>query len=186
MRVAADLRAAAILRRIKQINAPIGVEVGVFRGDLSQRLLREHESLTLYMVDPWTTHENNEVYKNSGDFHATLPQEAQDFLYEETKRVVAPFLNRAIILREFSICAALKFEDNSIDFAFIDAQHTYEGVSEDVRIWKPKIKSGGWLCGHDFGRDKFPGVTKAVVEFADENNLKGELDQNYTWFIRMP
>ena len=56
---------------------------------------------------------------------------------------------------------ASQVPDNSLDLLFIDAQHTYENVSEDIRNWTPKLKDTGILSGHDFAR-KFPGVEQAV------------------------
>ena len=48
----ADQRAGEILKRIEGIENPVGVEIGVFAGDTSCRLL-QHPTLTLYMVDSW-------------------------------------------------------------------------------------------------------------------------------------
>lgn len=56
-----------------------------------------------------------------------------------------------------------EFEDNSIDFAFIDANHTYEFVSRDIAAILPKMKKGGILAGHDFNLCH-PGVMQAVNE----------------------
>jgi autotransporter strand-loop-strand O-heptosyltransferase len=58
--------------------------------------------------------------------------------------------------------------DNSLDLVFIDADHDYESVLEDIEGWFHKVKKGGILAGHDF-LDYFPGVEKAVREFFGDN-----------------
>jgi hypothetical protein len=60
--------------------------------------------------------------------------------------------------------ASQLFADNSIDGIFIDAAHEYEAVKEDLELWYPKVKSGGYFCGHDYSHG-WPGVIKAVDEF---------------------
>jgi cephalosporin hydroxylase len=63
-----------------------------------------------------------------------------------------------------------EFEDNSIDFAFVDANHEYEFVKRDIEALLPKMKSGGVLAGHDYN-SSHPGVLKAVQEaFVEEVN----------------
>jgi len=59
----------------------------------------------------------------------------------------------------------LLFNDQSVDFCFLDGDHTYEAVSEDVRNWFPKIRPGGILAGHDYVSDEHAGVKRAVDEF---------------------
>ena len=59
--------------------------------------------------------------------------------------------------------AATLFEDNSVDFVFIDADHQYESVKKDITAWYPKIKIGGIMSGHDY-ISKF-GVADAVNSF---------------------
>jgi predicted O-methyltransferase YrrM len=56
-----------------------------------------------------------------------------------------------------------EFEDNSIDFAFIDANHEYDFVSKDIRAMLPKMKKGGIIAGHDYNMSH-PGVLQAVSE----------------------
>ena len=53
------------------------------------------------------------------------------------------------------------YADNSLDFVYIDANHTYEDIKIDINLWLPKIKKGGWLCGHDFS---FEGIAVAIFE----------------------
>lgn len=59
--------------------------------------------------------------------------------------------------------SASLYRDGSLDFVFIDADHSYESVYRDIVAWKPKVKIGGLLAGHDFS-EYHPGVVKAVVE----------------------
>lgn len=62
-----------------------------------------------------------------------------------------------------SIKVAQDFQDNSLDFVFIDANHEYEAVKLDIETWLPKVKVGGVLAGHDHSPD-WPGVEKACME----------------------
>ena len=63
-----------------------------------------------------------------------------------------------------TVRAARLFPDASVDFCFVDANHTYESCLEDVRLWWQKIKPGGMLAGHD--RDEhWPDVCRAVRDF---------------------
>ena len=60
---------------------------------------------------------------------------------------------------------AKKFEDESVQFVYIDALHTYDGVKKDLKLWYPKIKKGGFISGHDYDSKHHPGVKIAVDEF---------------------
>ena len=69
-------------------------------------------------------------------------------------------------MRSPSLEAAGQFEDESLDFVFIDASHEYEDVKADIMAWMPKVKRGGVLAGHDYyvNYDYFPGVKRAAKE----------------------
>lgn len=62
-----------------------------------------------------------------------------------------------------STSASKLYTDESLDFIFIDADHTYESVISDLKHWFPKLKRGGHIAGHDYFND--PGVQKAVKTF---------------------
>ena len=69
------------------------------------------------------------------------------------------------------------FNDDSLDFVFVDGDHSYEGCKADIEAWWPKLKKGGIMSGDDYGHTYNPaegkyGVVEAVEEFAKENNLK--------------
>jgi hypothetical protein len=59
--------------------------------------------------------------------------------------------------------AAQTYEDGSLDFVFLDSDHSYEGTSAAIITFLPKLKPGGTIGGHDYTRE-FPGVIRAVNE----------------------
>jgi len=71
--------------------------------------------------------------------------------------------------------------DNSLDLVYIDANHEYEFVMDDIKYWLPKIKKGGIICGHDYDIDSRDGVRKAVEDSFDRYNLQSEVG-TYNWW----
>jgi hypothetical protein len=69
--------------------------------------------------------------------------------------------------------AADNFENESLDFCYVDAGHTYDCVAKDLEAWWPKIKTGSYFGGDDYAK-QFPGVCQAVNEFFESKNLKVE------------
>ncbi len=175
-------RAAQLLEWLEGISSPQGAEIGVFTGALSCQLLTRPD-LALYLVDSWTTVEQASDYAQSGDFHAGLSQADQDGYFASTLRAVAPFGPRAKVLRMDSKEAANCVPDHSLDFVFIDADHSYEGCKADIQAWLPKLKPNGFISGHDYDHPEYPhfGVKRAV----DEIFGVPETGANYTWRVRM-
>jgi len=182
---APDIRAAEILGRLDLTRPVTGAEIGVFSGDLSSRLL-QNEAVTLYMVDSWVG-QGADYQGDSGDWHAGLSQEKQDAYCERAEVVTAFAEDRARILRMSSREASALVADGSLDFVFIDADHSYEGCAADIAAWLPKLKPNGLLSGHDYANHDFPkfGVTRAVDEFVARNGMMLETGENFTWFVRL-
>jgi Methyltransferase domain len=172
-----------------------GAEIGVQHGSFSALLLENWQGARLYSIDPWK-HFSDPSYQDV----ANREQSLQDEIYDSACRTLAPFAERSRILRQTSAEAAPSFADGQLDFAYIDAQHHYEAVVQDLSLWYPKIKSGGIIGGHDYLNGTLPvagefGVKRAVDEFALEHHLQvlntGLFDQNAkpcypSWFIIKP
>lgn len=108
-------------------------------------------------VDRWapaepSDREFSETYSNWN--HEANYQKFKDFSVEQ-------FPGRVKIMRTSTDEAVKMVADASLDFVFIDADHTYEGCLADIRNWTPKVRSGGLICGHDLN---WPSVYKAVRE----------------------
>lgn len=78
--------------------------------------------------------------------------------------------------QENSWDAARHYDDGSLDFVFLDADHGYESIRKDIDAWLPKVRQGSILAGHDYGVE-FPGVLRAVNEtFARFDVWRGSRD----------
>lgn len=176
----ADVRALSLLREIYS-EPKTGVEVGVYKGALSSRLLAHNARMFLHLVDPWTEAKPDDSYMTTDDTIARGSQEQHDSAMRKALEAVKPFQGRYKVHRMTSYEASKLFIDESIDFVFIDGDHSYEGCSLDIRSWFPKLKQGGLLSGHDYRDDKNFGVKRAVHEFLGDRELR--LGLNYTWFI---
>jgi hypothetical protein len=164
----------------------IAVEVGVQGGGYAAFMLRKTNPQKLFLIDCWE-HQDPQVYD---DPEANVSNELQERLYRETKQ---RFANdpRVVIMREYSKNAAAKFEDESIDWLYLDANHGYEAAREDLDLWWPKIKKGGMLSGHDYAVRPSFGVVQAVNEFLIKHNLSltyRTVEEHIydSWAIRKP
>ncbi len=102
-------------------------------------------------------------------------QDDQDPFFDMTVEHLARFGERSRIVRQTSLEASKQFENGTLDFVYIDARHDLPWIAEDLRVWWPKIRTGGVFAGHDYldgdleaGRFR---VRSAVDEFAAEHRL---------------
>ena len=166
---------------LRPLPAPrLGAEVGVFRGNTSEALLREFADLRLWLVDPWRPYDGAAHFGrgNQASFDRAL---AATMFWTEFART------RRFVLREPSTWAAPRFDDGELDFAFIDANHLYEHVCADIKAWWPKIRSGGRLMGHDYGvygdATGEWGVRRAVDEFVAATDRELRTGRDGTWCV---
>lgn len=98
--------------------------------------------------------------------------DVSDWLYDEAALNLKPLTDLGVVnlIKGYSLEEVKNYEDNSIDFCFIDASHEYEDVKKDLEAWLPKVKSGGILAGHDYDR-VWQGVIKAVDEVIGKENI---------------
>lgn len=160
--------AAGILEMVPNYSQLEGVEVGVLRGKTSSIILLRRPGLFLHMVDPFWT---EGIVKDSPD--SVRCAAYRNTLFAEHRRLFHEVP---------SLEAAQAFTDEPpVDFVYLDADHRYEHVLADCRAWWPKVRSGGVLCGHDYGRERPRGtledqgdwgVERAVKEFLAEVGLE--------------
>lgn len=133
----------------------VGAEIGVAEGRSSFDFL-SYGLDCLYMVDAWQT------LDQTGD--GSFPQNWHDRNYADAVERVRPFGDKARILRGKSVEMAEKVKDGSLDFIYIDADHSFAGCLNDLTAWVPKCRYGSIIAGHDFLNEAY-GVKKAVDTF---------------------
>lgn len=137
-----------------------GVEIGTDQGEYAEVLAKTMPSLKLFCVDPWKA----VAYEKGFQPESFENQEFFDRRYSETIERLTPYQN-IVLKRATSMEAVNDFEDNSLDFVYIDGNHDFLNVTQDIHYWTKKVKSGGIVSGHDFVRypsRKFNHVQKVV------------------------
>lgn len=158
-------------------------EVGCAYGGFAEMNLRDWQGCDKYiMVDPWITQPKS-VYKErtegidyEGYYQSCLRLSQRD--------------PRVLLKRMYSKDAAEIVPDNSLDIVYLDGNHAKEFISEDLRLWWPKVKSGGIFSGHDFYTALTDGywneVDGPVKEFVFGHNLPLTLTPCSSWWTIKP
>lgn len=119
-------------------------EIGVYRGRFAAEILAACDSIrTYYMVDPWRHLDDWNKPSNTDDSQF-------DAYLAETEATTAFAADKRVILRGTTLEVIDQIPDGSLDFAYIDGDHTLRGISIDlINVW-PKVRAGGWIGGDDF------------------------------------
>jgi predicted O-methyltransferase YrrM len=131
----------------------IVAEVGCYAGEST--VAWAIKAKQLFAIDPWG---NNYDKNDTSSEEVPMVQ-----IYAEFLQRIEPYKNKVCVIHETSTEAVKRFLNESIDVVYIDACHKYESVKEDIFAWYPKVKIGGFICGHDYS-DFWHEVRDAVNE----------------------
>ena len=149
----------------------IGAEVGAGFGNHAECICHYLKPKLLYCIDSWTR--NYDTKKRGLVTAKEAHQRAKDRL------VNCPVK----ILKMTSLEASKRIKNRSLDFVYIDADHAYQSVKQDIRLWTPKVKRGGIVGGHDFGYSRATGVIPAVTKHVYTNRLTGYFRKRDWWVV---
>jgi len=121
----------------------VGVELGVEQGLFTEVLAKSNPEAKIYAIDAW------EAYRGYRD-HVSQSK-LSDFYLEANRRVRD--LNVELVVA-FSMDALEQFDDESLDFVYIDANHELPYVIRDIIEWSKKVRKGGVVSGHDYYESK--------------------------------
>jgi predicted O-methyltransferase YrrM len=176
---------AAIYRRyVDSVRTPsVAVELGAWKGRstcfMAVEIANSGKAITFYTVDNWQGSIGEEEQEHDPDVQAGR-------LFGVFQQNVSPVASRVNVIRSDSAAAAERFADGSVDFLYVDAGHSFEGVLSDLAAWFPKVRDGGLIAGDDWCQQ---GVRSAVIAFfgRDRSRIRveaGEPNENWLqWSI---
>jgi len=131
-----------------RINVVNMVEIGSYQGESTTLFAHYFKPKNLYAIDPFVNGYDDQDGSSTGDF--------TNVIYNFNLRIKQfPCIKH---LRQFSDKAAVQFEDNSLDFVYVDGDHTFDAVLKDVKAYVPKVRVGGYIGGHDLGKKEITDV----------------------------
>lgn len=133
------------------------VEIGTHHAIFAYDFMRRFAG-TISLIDPWANNSKELFYPY--DFVS----KSRDDDYYHAVRKMAEFGERVSFIRNTSENANSLFDDGTVGLVYIDGLHDYESISRDIRLWWPKLVSGGVLSGHDYCDTIWSDVIKAVDE----------------------
>lgn len=155
---------------LSELEVKVGVEIGVEKGKFADSLLRKIPDLKLYGVDCWET---------SKEYRKTFIDRTVQY-EKEAREVLAKHGDRSVLIKKYSLDAVKDFEDESLDFIFIDGNHDFQNVTNDIVEWSKKVKKGGIISGHDYV------MANPGYERIDVKNVVDAYTDAYgigTWFV---
>lgn len=125
---------------VKDAGFKKGIEIGVYKGRFTQAIAKRAPEMEILGVDAWTSSED---YLDYPQGH--LENEAEKEAYERT----AQWPNIKLV-KGWSADVAKTVPNDSVDFIYIDANHSYAHCVQDISLWAPKVRPGGIVMGHDY------------------------------------
>ncbi len=148
----------------------IGVDFGKSISFLVVEKLNRKKNIKIDAVDKWST-----LLENSPSNERELIKSYGGNKYDAFKGIMEKYnlFKEINVIRLGSKDASEKYENNSLDFVFLDSSIKYKEMKEDLIFWYPKVKKTGFIGGHDYDITKFPEVKKAVLDFFRDKHLIG-------------
>lgn len=156
---------SGLSRHFKKMGLKIGAEIGVADGRHSLVLCKNIPDLQLYCIDPWDTYRGNPWGGGRNKQHRNY-QLAQERLSGYNVHFV----------RDFSSNVATDWDGPKLDFVYIDGNHKFDFVMQDIILWSRLVRKGGVISGDDYYHFSGAGVVTAVNAYIEAHNIK-------EWFL---
>lgn len=177
-----------LIKHFAELGFRTGAEIGVAEGHFSEAMLKVIPDLHLYCVDAWTVYKGN---RWAGS------EERNEHHRKTTIERLKPYPN-ATIVDMFSMDAIHNTGDFPLDFVYIDGNHSFDYVMQDLIEWSKRVRKGGIISGDDYYSFKGAGVVDAVnaytkahrIEFnltdplTDKIQDRGSQEQPSFWWIK--
>jgi predicted O-methyltransferase YrrM len=159
-----------IAKLYKELDYRKGAEIGTARGSHAITMIVNNPKVKLYCIDAWSTYDGCNDFTDQdrlNEYHNAARQRLNEYKGIE-------------IINEFSMDAVKRFKDETLDFVYIDANHEFPYVAEDLFYWSKKVRPGGIVAGHDYlnepRKDGMVQVKEVVHAYTEAFNIN-------PWFV---
>lgn len=144
-------------------------EVGIGYGTHAKQILKNTNINKLYLIDPMCYYPNDGFADDIMSKEPEIPGNNFNEMYELINNELKEWKDKYIWFRKPSLeITNNEIEDESLDCIFVDGDHSYNAVINDLKFWWKKLKKGGQLLGDDYWMSD---VSRAVHDFSTEYNL---------------
>jgi len=137
-------------KTLGELGFKVGAEIGVAEGYHAVVMCQQNRNMMLFGIDIW------EKYSGYSEY------EDPDQCYVDARRSLSSYSCK--IIRKYSMDAVKNFDDNSLDFVYIDGAHDFRNVADDICEWSKKVRPGGIVFGHDYKRSTNKSKHKLYVK----------------------
>lgn len=149
-------------RQLKGRRKLVGVEIGVYEGINAKYFLKELDIEFVFLIDSYVAYKRYAPKKLGSKANLERAEKV-------AHAILGNYGHKIKWIKKKSTEAAEIFVDGTLDFVYIDGNHAYDFVKEDIRLYYPKLKENGLLAGHDYDMKS---VKKAVDDFGEINGLE--------------
>ncbi len=153
----------------------ICAEVGVHLGDFSEKILSIVKPKKLHLIDPW---KYEDTTKYQGSWYGGKKGQNQNNMDNRYKKILERFdskiKSQQVTIHRSESSVLKEFNDNYFDWVYIDGNHLYEFVKNDLNWSLPKVKTNGYITGDDYSTKGWwdDGITRAVDELVYKGSVK--------------
>jgi len=161
------------------------VEIGAWMGKstsyMAVEIANSNKNIKFDTIDTWAGSDE--------ESHKEIINGLEMSLYDKFISNVSPIINYINPIIGYSEYIADTYENESLDFVFLDGAHDYESIKKDIEKWYPKVKMNGVIAGHDYNEhgiegNEWEGVVRAVNEFFGKDNIEIRKVHAGTWIVR--
>ena len=160
-------------RLFAQLGFTVGLETGIEKGKNAVVMFENIPNLKLYGLDSYKRHpQASYIYDaEKRNWDDKYLQAVREQCYERMKG------RNCVMIEKFSEYGIQDVKDNSLDFVYLDADHSYDFVIQDIILWGRKLRKGGIMSGHDYYIDKKKldrraKVAQAVNDYTNVHGIK--------------
>jgi len=157
-----------LIKLFSELEYKKGAEVGVAEGDFSEYICKTINDGHLYSIDSWGSELNEDPRGKLIGLNLAKSR------YKEAKEKLSKY--NCSIIKDISMSAVLAITKESLDYVYIDGNHTFDFIMQDLIEWGKRVRSNGIISGHDYYHFRWSGVVEAVEIYTKMHKI-------YEWYI---